>query len=151
MKLDRNGYFVFNEKELAALNRKNPTIYSVVKWVMNHPDMKKIYEETGQYIQEYKGERMTYFSSNFSNGICPIGSIIRNYVAKEYIYCLGFGCELKVEDRKALPDFNASCLEIRWLDITGKTGVKYKNIPPKERREMFDDNPFNCGMSIKVV
>lgn len=151
MKLDRNGFFVFNEKELSALDRKNPTLYSVVKWVMNHPEMKKIYEETGQYIKEYRSETKTYFSSNFYNGICPIGSIVRNYVTQKNPYCLKSVCELKVKDGKTGPGFNVSCLEIRWLDITGKTDMEYKNIPSKERVEMFDDNPFNCGMSIKVV
>lgn len=147
MRIDDNGYIRFTGKELAILNKTNPTLYSITEWVANNPEIKN---GTRNIMKVQNTITNVGFMGNF--GRCPTDAIAGAYCKNVCNYCGGFMCSIGYNGKSAHPcKDNVGCLELRWKDILENTTYRYKHITYVERYAMFDSKPIVVRPCIKVI
>lgn len=146
MHIDDNGYVCFTDRELAILNKTNPTLYSIAEWVANSP----IIKNGGRRIKKHMDKTTISFVGTIPR--CPISAIVKTHCPKGCGYCGGFVCHVKRNGNYAYPHpDNVSCLELHWRDILENTTEKYLRMSYEERCELFDSSPVVVRPCIKVI
>lgn len=146
MHIDDNGYVRFTDRELAILNKTNPTLYSIAEWIANSPTIKN----GERRIKKHMYETTISFLGNLPR--CPISAIVRPYCYRGRGYCAGFVCSVKRNGNHVYPHPEGpSCLELRWKDVVENTTEHYQQMSYEERRELFNSNPVVIHPCIKVI
>lgn len=146
MHIDDNGYVRFTDKELAILNKTNPTLYSIAEWIANSPQIKN----GERRIKKHIDETTISFVGNLLR--CPISAIVRTHCCRGHGYCAGFVCSVRHNGNHVYPHPEGpSCLELRWKDVLENTTEHYQQMSYEERCELFNSNPVVVHPCIKVI
>lgn len=116
---------VFTEAEIKLLDEQNPTMFAVMVWVNKH--LPNTFTHKGKPIgKDYKFNGMIDYS-NCCPGCC--------YFAAFSSYSHGDNCTNL--DCWVISDVWTSCLELTWLEYTGKKKKMYRHNTCDVEQRMF--------------
>lgn len=106
---------VFTKAEIKMLDEQNPTMFAVMVWVNKH--IPNTFTHKGKPIdKDYKFNGVIYYSNYYPDS-CSLYAF-SNYSHGDYCSC--FDCW-------DIGDVWTSCLELTWLEYTGKKKKMYRH------------------------